>query len=75
MSGPHGSANGAGKVVPKRIQGAEARRGGPPWMAMGMPAEKSMTFGPSARRLTMARRVPSASAPQPSPARLGFTNG
>jgi ATP-binding cassette subfamily B multidrug efflux pump len=51
MSGPTGSANGAGKVVPKRIQGAEARRGGPPWMAMGMPAEKSMTFGPSAKRL------------------------
>ncbi len=34
---------------------AEARRGprhsGPPHMAMGMPAEKSMSFGPSARRL------------------------
>jgi ATP-binding cassette subfamily B protein len=40
-----------GKVVPKRIQGAEARRGGPPWMSAGMPAEKSMNFGPSAKRL------------------------
>jgi len=28
-----------------------ARRGGPGWGAMGMPAEKSMDFGPSARRL------------------------
>jgi ATP-binding cassette subfamily B multidrug efflux pump len=40
-----------GKVLPKRIQGAEARRGGPPWMSAGMPAEKSMTFVPSAKRL------------------------
>ena len=39
------------KAVPKRLQGAEARRGGPPWMSAGMPAEKSMNFGPSARRL------------------------
>ncbi|MEO6887106.1 MAG: ABC transporter ATP-binding protein [Jatrophihabitantaceae bacterium] len=40
------------KVVPKRIQGSEARRGGgPPWMSAGMPAEKSMTFWPSAKRL------------------------
>jgi ATP-binding cassette subfamily B protein len=39
-------------VLPKRIQGAEARRsGGPPWMSAGMPAEKSMTFVPSAKRL------------------------
>jgi ATP-binding cassette subfamily B multidrug efflux pump len=31
---------------------ANARRGsGPPWGAMGMPAEKSMDFGPSVRRL------------------------
>jgi len=45
MSAPNGRA------VPKRIQGAEARRGGPPWMSAGMPAEKSMNFGPSARRL------------------------
>jgi ATP-binding cassette, subfamily B, multidrug efflux pump len=37
---------------------ANARRGnGPPWGAMGMPAEKSMDFGPSARRL-LGRLVP-----------------
>jgi ATP-binding cassette, subfamily B, multidrug efflux pump len=30
---------------------AAARRGGPGWGSMGMPAEKSMDFGPSARRL------------------------
>ncbi len=30
---------------------ANARRGGPQWGSMGMPAEKSMDFGPSARRL------------------------
>ncbi|MCW2657948.1 MAG: multidrug transporter ATP-binding protein, partial [Jatrophihabitans sp.] len=50
------SGNGAGPaaVVPKRLPpaGAEARRGGgPPWMTAGMPAEKSMNFGPSAKRL------------------------
>ncbi|MGN6752454.1 MAG: ABC transporter ATP-binding protein [Intrasporangium sp.] len=28
-----------------------ARRGGPPHMAMGQPAEKAMNFGPSAKRL------------------------
>src|SRR6478736_273528 len=40
------------KTVPKRIQGVEARRaGGPPWMSAGMPAEKSINFGPSAKRL------------------------
>ncbi|HEX2772681.1 MAG TPA: ABC transporter ATP-binding protein, partial [Micromonosporaceae bacterium] len=41
-------------AVPKRLPpaGAAARRGGgPPWMTAGMPAEKSMNFGPSARRL------------------------
>ncbi|PZF91578.1 multidrug ABC transporter ATP-binding protein, partial [Micromonospora deserti] len=27
------------------------QRGGPPWMGAGMPAERSMDFGPSARRL------------------------
>ncbi|MGC9671141.1 ABC transporter ATP-binding protein [Planosporangium sp. 12N6] len=39
--------------VPGRLPGAGARRGGggPPWMGAGMPAEKSMNFGPSARRL------------------------
>jgi ATP-binding cassette subfamily B multidrug efflux pump len=40
--------------TPKRLPaaGQAARRGGgPPWMTAGMPAEKSMTFGPSAKRL------------------------
>ncbi|GAA0901480.1 ABC transporter ATP-binding protein [Pseudonocardia zijingensis] len=40
-----------------------ARRGGPPWAGMGMPAEKSMAFGPSARRLL--RRL--------APERVGVT--
>ncbi len=43
-----------GKVVPQRLPeaGAAARRGGgPPWMGAAMPAEKAMTFGPSAKRL------------------------
>ncbi len=47
-------------VTPKRLPeaGAAARRGGgPPWMTAGMPAEKSMTFGPSAKRL-LARLRP-----------------
>jgi ATP-binding cassette subfamily B protein len=41
------------KVVPNRLpaEGQKARGSGPPWMSMGMPAEKSMNFGPSARRL------------------------
>ena len=39
-------------AVPSRLPAAGARaRGGPPWMAAGMPAEKSMNFGPSAKRL------------------------
>ena len=40
-------------TVPSRLPaaGAKARSGGPPWMAAGMPAEKSMNFGPSAKRL------------------------
>jgi ATP-binding cassette subfamily B protein len=41
-------------VVPKRLPevGTAARRGGgPPWMSAAMPAEKSMTFVPSAKRL------------------------
>nr|MDT0659007.1 ABC transporter ATP-binding protein [Micromonospora sp. DSM 115978] len=38
--------------MPRRLPPAAARRGGgPPWMGAGMPAEKSMNFGPSARRL------------------------
>jgi ATP-binding cassette subfamily B protein len=43
-----------GSVTPKRLPpaGQDARRGGgPPWMTAGMPAEKSMNFGPSAKRL------------------------
>jgi ATP-binding cassette subfamily B multidrug efflux pump len=47
-------------AVPKRLPeaGTAARRGGgPPWMGAAMPAEKSMTFGPSARRL-LARLRP-----------------
>jgi ATP-binding cassette subfamily B multidrug efflux pump len=50
MSGP----------TPARLPaaGQEARRGGgPPWMTAGMPAEKSMDFGPSAKRL-MRRLAP-----------------
>jgi len=51
MSEAAGRPNGA---VPKRLPaaGTAARRGGgPPWMSAAMPAEKSMNFGPSARRL------------------------
>ena len=47
---PPGKGNGKGPL-PGRLPGAGARRGGPPWMNVGQPAEKSMTFGPSARRL------------------------
>ncbi|SCF36957.1 ATP-binding cassette, subfamily B [Micromonospora viridifaciens] len=37
---------------PKRLPPAGRRPGGgPPWMGAAMPAEKSMNFGPSARRL------------------------
>ncbi|HEX4025804.1 MAG TPA: ABC transporter ATP-binding protein [Steroidobacteraceae bacterium] len=41
------------KVVPKRLPaaGQSAGRGGPPWMNVGQPAEKSMNFWPSTRRL------------------------
>ena len=38
-------------AVPQRIAGRPGPRGGPPGMSMGMPAEKSLDFGPSARRL------------------------
>ncbi|MFG2053631.1 ABC transporter ATP-binding protein [Micromonospora sp. NPDC048930] len=40
--------------APNRLPAAGAagrRGGGPPWMGAAMPAEKSMNFGPSARRL------------------------
>ncbi|MEU4638988.1 ABC transporter ATP-binding protein [Micromonospora sp. NPDC023814] len=36
--------------TPKRLPGG-GQRGGPPWAGAGMPAERSMNFGPSARRL------------------------
>jgi ATP-binding cassette subfamily B protein len=42
----------AGATAPKRLPPAGRRGGGgPPWMGAGMPAEKSLNFGPSARRL------------------------
>jgi ATP-binding cassette subfamily B protein len=46
-----GSAGTAGRAVPARLPAAGRRGGGPPWMGAGMPAEKAMNFGPSARRL------------------------
>ncbi|MEV4462986.1 ABC transporter ATP-binding protein [Micromonospora echinofusca] len=36
--------------TPKRLPPG-GQRGGPPWAGAGMPAERSMNFGPSARRL------------------------
>ncbi|MGS2614225.1 ABC transporter ATP-binding protein [Micromonospora sp. LZ34] len=36
--------------APKRLPGG-GQRGGPPWAGAGMPTERSMNFGPSARRL------------------------
>jgi ATP-binding cassette subfamily B multidrug efflux pump len=38
-------------TVAKRLPGPPGRGGGPPWMNQGLPAEKSMNFGPSAKRL------------------------
>ncbi|MEV4760683.1 ABC transporter ATP-binding protein [Micromonospora sp. NPDC049559] len=38
-------------AAPRRLPAAGQRGGGPPWMGAGMPAEKSLDFGPSARRL------------------------
>ncbi|WP_319956129.1 ABC transporter ATP-binding protein [Micromonospora yasonensis] len=37
--------------TPSRLPVAGRRGSGPPWMGAAMPAEKSMNFGPSARRL------------------------
>jgi ATP-binding cassette subfamily B multidrug efflux pump len=50
--GPDGGGP-AGRVLPARLPaaGGPPRGGGPRWMSAGMPAEKSMNFGPSARRL------------------------
>ncbi|MDW5325662.1 ABC transporter ATP-binding protein [Plantactinospora sp. KLBMP9567] len=39
------------RATPARLPGGAAARGGPGWATAGMPAEKSMNFGPSARRL------------------------
>jgi ATP-binding cassette subfamily B multidrug efflux pump len=39
------------KVMPARLPAAGRRQGGPPWMSAGMPAERSMDFWPSAKRL------------------------
>jgi len=46
-------------AVPTRLPpaGRPTGRGGPPWMNVGQPTEKSMTFWPSARRL-LARLRP-----------------
>jgi len=44
------AGNGKGPV-PGRLPAAGRPTGGPPWMRMGMPSEKSMTFVPSAKRL------------------------
>jgi ATP-binding cassette subfamily B protein len=52
-SGPPGGSP-AESTVPARLPAAgRAQRpgGGPPWMSMGMPTEKSVTFAPSAKRL------------------------
>jgi ATP-binding cassette subfamily B multidrug efflux pump len=55
MSGPNSTPAKLTKgPVPTRLPeaGQAARRGGgPPWLTAGMPAEKSMTFGPSTKRL------------------------
>lgn len=47
------SPNGATptQALPKRLPPVGRRGGGPPWMGVGMPTEKSMNFGPSAMRL------------------------
>lgn len=58
--GPDGQGT---QAVPGRLppEGNRARRGGgPPWMSAAMPAEKSMNFGPSARRLLRRLRPQSA---------------
>jgi ATP-binding cassette, subfamily B, multidrug efflux pump len=44
-------AQGKPATVPGRLPPEGRRQGGPPWMGMGMPAEKSMNFAPSAKRL------------------------
>ncbi|MCW2542357.1 MAG: multidrug transporter ATP-binding protein [Frankiales bacterium] len=49
-------STGGAPVVPKRLPAAGARNAGPPWMSMGQPTEKSMTFGPSAKRVLQRLR-------------------
>src|SRR5689334_3887110 len=52
MSAPNGKATGAARVAGRLpAAGRPGAGGGPPWARMGMPAEKSMNFVPSARRL------------------------
>ncbi len=50
--GPHQQLPGS-RALPGRLPaaGQTAGRGGPPWMNFGRPAEKSMNFWPSVRRL------------------------
>jgi ATP-binding cassette subfamily B multidrug efflux pump len=49
---PGGGSPGGGKAVADRLPGGANRaRGGPPWMNVGQPTEKSMNFVPSAKRL------------------------
>jgi len=51
-SQPNGHGPQPGGPMPKRLPPAgRGRGGGPPWMNVGMPTEKSMNFGPSAKRL------------------------
>jgi len=39
------------RALPQRLPAAGQARGGPPWMNVGRPSEKSLHFWPSARRL------------------------
>jgi ATP-binding cassette subfamily B protein len=45
------------RTTPARLPEAGRQRGGPPWMGVGMPTEKSMTFWPSAKRLIRRLRA------------------
>ncbi|MGH8261675.1 MAG: ABC transporter ATP-binding protein, partial [Steroidobacteraceae bacterium] len=49
---PNTAPNTAPKSLPKRLPTAGQQTGrGPPWMSVGQPTEKSMSFWPSVRRL------------------------
>jgi ATP-binding cassette, subfamily B, multidrug efflux pump len=54
-SGPAhpGAPHPGARAVPRRLPaaGQPTGRGGPPWMSLGAPSEKSMNFWPSVRRL------------------------